>query len=51
MFFAYVIAPLVDLLQHPISLWRSRHLSRGAAIAILYVLLAGGLTYGAQSSG
>jgi predicted PurR-regulated permease PerM len=48
MFFAYVIAPLVDLLQHPISLGgRSRHLSRGVAIAILYVMLAGGLAAGA----
>jgi predicted PurR-regulated permease PerM len=48
MFFAYVIAPLVDLLQHPISLkGQSRHLSRGAAIGILYVMLAGALTAGA----
>jgi predicted PurR-regulated permease PerM len=42
MFFAYVIAPLVDLAQRPVHLrGRSRHLPRGAAIALVYLLLAG----------
>ena len=42
MFFAYVIAPLVDLAQRPVSLrGRSRRLPRGAAIAAVYLLLAG----------
>src|SRR6185369_6464035 len=47
MFFAYVIAPLVDLLQHPVSVGgRSRRLSRGLAIALVYAMLAAGLTLG-----
>ena len=42
MFFAYVIAPLVELAQHPVLLrGRSRRLPRGAAIAVVYLLLAG----------
>jgi predicted PurR-regulated permease PerM len=41
--FAYVIAPLVQLAQHPIRLaGRRRHLPRGLAIALVYLLLAGG---------
>jgi len=41
-FFAYVIAPLVDLLQRPVSVrGRSRRLTRAAAIAIVYLVLAG----------
>lgn len=41
-FFAYVIAPLVDVLQRPVSVGgRSRRLTRGAAIAVVYLLLAG----------
>ena len=48
MFFAYVIAPLVELAQHPVSLGgRSRRLPRGAAIAVVYLLLAGGAWAGA----
>jgi predicted PurR-regulated permease PerM len=47
MFFAYVIAPLVDLVQRPVSFGgRSRHLPRGFAIAVVYLLLAGGLAAG-----
>ncbi len=42
MFFAYVIAPLVDRLQRPVSvLGRTRRLTRGAAIAVVYLVLAG----------
>ena len=41
-FFAYVIAPLVTIAQHPVSLrGRLRRLPRGAAIAAVYLLLAG----------
>jgi len=48
MFFAYVIAPLVDLARHRIRLrGRSRRLPRGAAIAIVYLFLAGGVGAGA----
>lgn len=47
MFFAYVIAPLVDLLQHRVSLkGGSRRLPRGAAIAAVYLILVGGLAGG-----
>jgi predicted PurR-regulated permease PerM len=43
--FAYVIAPLVELAQHPIRLaGRRRRLSRGAAIALVYVLMAGSVS-------
>src|SRR5471032_3501096 len=42
MFLSYVIAPLVDLAQCPFHLrGRARHLPRGVAIAIVYLLLAG----------
>jgi predicted PurR-regulated permease PerM len=48
MFLAYVIAPLVELVQHPVSLrGRSRRLPRGAAIAVVYALLAGVIAAGA----
>jgi predicted PurR-regulated permease PerM len=48
MFFAYVIAPLVELVRYPVSLrGRSRRLPRGAAIAVVYLLLAGGFGAGA----
>jgi predicted PurR-regulated permease PerM len=48
MFLAYVIAPLVDFAQHPFSLaGRSRRLPRGAAIAVVYLLLAAGALAGA----
>ena len=48
MFFAYVIAPLVELLQHPVSLrGRSGRLPRGLAIAAVYLLLAGAAGAGA----
>jgi len=46
--FAYVIAPLVDLAGRPIRVaGRPRSLSRGAAIAVVYVLMAGGVSVGA----
>jgi predicted PurR-regulated permease PerM len=39
--FAYVIAPLVDLAQHPVRLaGRGRHLPRAAAIGLVYLLIA-----------
>jgi predicted PurR-regulated permease PerM len=48
MFFAYVIAPLVELAQRPLSLaGSSRRLPRGAAIALVYLLLAGSAAVGA----
>jgi predicted PurR-regulated permease PerM len=48
MFVAYVIAPLVELAQRPVSLrGRSRRLPRGAAIAVVYLLLASGIGAGA----
>jgi predicted PurR-regulated permease PerM len=41
MFTAYVIAPLVDLVQVPVHLGgRSRHVPRGIAIGIIYLLIA-----------
>jgi predicted PurR-regulated permease PerM len=48
MFLAYVIAPLVELVQHQMS-WRgrSRRLPRAVAITLVYLLLAGGLSGGA----
>jgi len=43
--FAYVIAPLVDLARGPIRIaGRRRRLSRGAAIAVVYVLMAGSVS-------
>jgi predicted PurR-regulated permease PerM len=46
--FAYVIAPLVDLAGRPVRVaGRPRSLSRGAAIAVVYVLLGGGVSAGA----
>ena len=40
MFFAYVIAPMVTLAQHPMRLrGRVRCLPRGAAVALVYLLL------------
>ena len=48
MFFAYVIAPLVELVQHPISIrGGARRVPRGLAIAIIYLLLTGVLAGGA----
>ena len=42
---AYVIAPLVDLARRPIPLaGRSRRLPRGMAIALVYLVLAGGVS-------
>ena len=39
---AYVIAPLVQVAEHPIRIaGRSRRLSRGTAIALVYLLLGG----------
>ncbi len=46
--FAYVIAPLVQLAAHPIRIaGRPRRLSRAAAISVVYLLLAGGVSAGA----
>jgi predicted PurR-regulated permease PerM len=43
--FAYVIAPLVELARRPIRIaGRRRRLSRGAAIALIYVLMAGSVS-------
>lgn len=43
--FAYIIAPLVELAQRPIRLaGRRRRLSRGAAIALVYLLMAGSVS-------
>lgn len=48
MLFAYVIAPLVELAQRPIPVRRrSCRLPRGAAIAVVYLVLAGALFAGA----
>ncbi len=46
--FAYVIAPLVQLAERPIRIaGGQRRLSRGAAIALVYVLMAGIVSGGA----
>src|ERR1700738_1359059 len=46
--FAYVIAPLVKLAEHSIPVaGRPRRLTRGAAIALVYVLMAGSASLGA----
>jgi predicted PurR-regulated permease PerM len=46
--FAYVIAPLVQLAERPIRIGgRPRRLSRGGAIVVVYVLIAGGVSAGA----
>jgi predicted PurR-regulated permease PerM len=46
--FAYVIAPLVQLAERPIRIVsRPRRLSRGGAIVVVYVLMAGGVSAGA----
>jgi predicted PurR-regulated permease PerM len=43
--FAYVIAPLVDLARRPIRIaGRRRRLSRGPAIALVYLLMAGSVS-------
>ena len=48
MFFAYVIAPLAELAQRPITFTgRSRRLPRGLAIGAVYLLLACGVAAGA----
>jgi predicted PurR-regulated permease PerM len=48
MSFAYVIAPLVELAERPIRIaGRPRHLSRGAAIALVYLLMAVSVSAGA----
>jgi predicted PurR-regulated permease PerM len=47
-FFAYVIAPLVQIAQRPVRIaGRPRHLSRGLAIAAVYVVLLGAAYAGA----
>jgi predicted PurR-regulated permease PerM len=46
-FVAYVIAPLVEIARSPVSLrGRSRRLSSGAAVAVVYLLLASGIGAG-----
>src|SRR3954468_2654924 len=48
LFFAYVIAPVVELLERPVRIGgRARRLPRALAIAAVYVLLAGTLVGGA----
>ena len=48
LFLAYLIAPLVELAQSPVVLkGRSRRLPRGVAIAVVYLLLAAGISAGA----
>src|SRR5437899_4608198 len=43
-FFAYLVAPLVDLVQRPIRIGgRERMIPRGVAIAIVYVALFAGI--------
>ncbi len=45
--FAYVLAPLVRLAEHPIRIaGRSRRLSRGLAIGLVYLVILGGATAG-----
>jgi predicted PurR-regulated permease PerM len=45
--FAYVIAPLVQLAEHSIHIaGRRHHLSRGVAITLVYLLIAGGVAGG-----
>lgn len=42
MFFAYVVAPLVRIAQHPVRIaGQSRALSRGLAIGLVYVVILG----------
>jgi predicted PurR-regulated permease PerM len=42
MFLAYVIAPIVELLERPVRIaGRARRLPRGLAIAVVYLLLVG----------
>jgi predicted PurR-regulated permease PerM len=46
--FAYLVAPLVQLAERPIRIaGRPRRLSRAAAIVLVYMLLAGGVSAGA----
>ncbi len=46
--FAYVVAPLVHVVQQPVRIaGRRRHLPRGLAIAIVYLVLAGSVWLGA----
>src|SRR6266849_8639988 len=43
-FFAYLVAPLVDLVQQPIRLGqKERRIPRGLAIAIVYVVIFSGI--------
>jgi predicted PurR-regulated permease PerM len=48
MFLAYVIAPLVELLEHPLRVGgRARRLPRGLAVAAVYLMLGGAVAAGA----
>ncbi len=48
MFFAYVIAPIVEILEHPIAFrGRARRFPRAVAISVVYLALAAALTAGA----
>jgi predicted PurR-regulated permease PerM len=48
MFFAYVVAPLVRFAEHPIRMaGRSRRLSRGLAVGLVYVVILGSVGAGA----
>jgi predicted PurR-regulated permease PerM len=45
--FAYVVAPLVRLAEHPVRIaGRHRRLSRGFAIGLVYLIILGGATAG-----
>jgi predicted PurR-regulated permease PerM len=47
MFFAYVIAPLVGAMRHAVTIrGHSLRLPQGAAVAVVYLLLAGGISAG-----
>jgi predicted PurR-regulated permease PerM len=47
--FAYVMAPLVTLAQHPVRIAsRRRRLPRGAAIVLIYALMAGSVSIGSM---
>jgi predicted PurR-regulated permease PerM len=47
MFFAYVVAPIVRFVEHPIRIaGRPRRLSRGLAIGLVYVIILGSVGAG-----
>jgi predicted PurR-regulated permease PerM len=47
MFFAYVVAPLVRIVERPIRMGgKPRRLSRGLAIGVVYIVILGGVSAG-----